>query len=341
MDQEATQKSVAARGLEGVCGHARIVDFLRTSLGGGKLAHAYLFAGPTGVGKRTTGVALAQAFHCSERPGAGCGECMPCSRIARGLHPDHVEVRPEQRSIKVSQVRDLEARAELGPHEGPALVIVIAPADRMTLAAANALLKTLEEPRPNVHFVLTAAAPHSLPATIRSRCQLLRFGPVETTEVRRFLVDRMGVEEERADLAARLAEGSIGRAVQLSEEEGLGSHRDRVVEVLKKTGVRPKPTALFDLAEQLAGLKDELGPFLDFLQLSLRDLVWNGIGEGSARERVLDTELLDELGEEVAGYPPEVYLSWRRVVQRAQKRLLANANKRLTLEQMLIELAER
>lgn len=333
--------AVWVRGLKSVCGHARVIDFLRAGLDAEKLAHAYLFAGPSGVGKTTVATALAQAFNCPAAPGRGCGTCSVCTRIARKVHPDYVEVEPDGRYIRVAQVRELETRVELGAHEGHVLVVVLTPADRMNTAAANALLKTLEEPKSGVCFVLASAAPHALLATVRSRCQILRFGPLAHDDVLGFLIEKLGFSREKAALPARLAEGSIGRALDLAQRVDLYESRRRVLEVLRKTHVRPQPTALFALAETLSGLKDELETFLEYLRLCLRDLAWNGAGSPSLQKRILDRELVAELGDQLNAFPPRVYLSWDRAVERSLRALNANANRKLTMEQMLIELAER
>src|SRR5206468_11280591 len=119
-----------------------------------KVASAYLFEGMVGVGKATTALALAQALNCERAPGQGCGACDPCRKIESGLHPDVVRVEPDGQFIKIAQVRQVTARAAYRPHEGRARVVILDPADAMNLEAANALLKTLEEPPADIHFVL-------------------------------------------------------------------------------------------------------------------------------------------------------------------------------------------
>lgn len=328
-------------GLDGLAGNAGSVSMLKKAIAQGKLAHAYIFTGPVGVGKRTAACALCQALHCKKKPFTGCGVCSTCSRIQRGLHPDYVVVEPERKWILVNSIRELSARIELGSFEGSAVVAVVNRADSMNTAAANALLKTLEEPRPGTYLILTTAALHSLPATVRSRCRMLRFGPLEEEQIKKIVKERTVVDDERAAAAARMAEGSLGRAFELSEEEGWKADRDRIVELVRKVGVHPTPEGLFELSEDLVKNIDDLKPFLDGLRRAFRDLVWWGLEGGAYRRRVLDPELIKLMPGDIIGRPPLTFLTWMRVVDRSLSALRANANRRLTMEQMVIELAER
>jgi DNA polymerase-3 subunit delta' len=328
-------------GLTGIVGHTRVLEVLRRSLDSGKLHHAYLFSGPGGVGKRTTARGLAQALNCETKPGTGCGRCNTCTRIERLLHPDYMEIGPDGKWIKVGQIRELEGRLETGPFEGRAVVAVLSPADWMNLAAANALLKVLEEPRPAVHFVLAAAAPLRLPATVRSRCQVLRFGPLSTGQVVSFLTRRAGLSEAVAGLAARLSEGSLGRALRLASASDLGDQRQMVNRICGLAGTRAAPDTVFHLAGELADAGAALDGVLELLRVYLRDLLWVCSGVEASGDRLVNMDQLDALKQRARGLHPGVVLTWDHSVRRAQAGLRAYANKRLAMEEMLLELTER
>jgi len=222
-------------------GQERALGALRSALARGALHHAYLFAGPEGVGKATAARLLAQASNC-DRAGASpdvaaaagalpdpCGECGPCRKIARGVHPDVMVLAEERvmaragrweprggrapsKDIVVDQVRDLvDHRLALRRGEGRRRFAIVDPADAMNPQAQNALLKTLEEPPDDTTLVLVSARPDLLLPTIRSRCARVAFGPLPDAAVAERLAAE-GRAPEEVRLAVALADGSLGRA---------------------------------------------------------------------------------------------------------------------------------
>lgn len=153
-------------------------DRLRESVEQERLAHALLFSGPAGTGKRIFAQALAAFILCHQRSGQACGECASCRHVAAGTHPDLLELSPEApgKGISVEAVREFNGHLFLTSQYRIARVGVIQPAEAMTLNAANGLLKTLEEPPAGSHILLVSDRLMSLPATIRSRCQIVNPG---------------------------------------------------------------------------------------------------------------------------------------------------------------------
>ncbi len=220
-------------GLDAVVGQEIVLQALRRAIERDRLPHALLFSGAQGIGKATTALLLAQALNC---PVAGpvdtCGECISCSKIARGIHPDVVWVAPMPRIIKIGQIRELIAAVGYRPHEGQRRVIVIDNAHAMQGPAQNAFLKTLEEPPPSTTIVLVTPAPGSLLPTVQSRCQTLRFSPVGQEVVREYLEQQMELPAEEARLRAALTPGSIGGALAL-DLDAYGALLETVVEALR------------------------------------------------------------------------------------------------------------
>jgi len=212
--------------LDGILGQARAVDLLRRSLSGGRLAHAYVFTGPPGVGKRATALALAAACLCTSRPGEGCGDCPECRLVLALTHPDlFVEdlaraqaERTSASQVSIEQVRRVRGHLSHRPVRGPRKLALIDDAERMTADAQNALLKTLEEPPGRTTLVLIATNAAVLLPTIRSRCQQVRFAPLEDAVIERLLVEG-GTDPADAATAAPLAEGGLVRARELSSGE--------------------------------------------------------------------------------------------------------------------------
>ena len=205
--------------LDEIVGQDRAVATLRRALAAGRLGHAYLFAGPPGVGKRSTALALALACVCAEAPGRGCGRCPECHLIGAGSHPDvfvedlaraQIE-RPTATHLSIEQVRRVRSQLAMRPIRGNHKIGLIEPAERMTADAQNALLKTLEEPPGTATLILVTANADALLPTIRSRCQRIRFTPLPTDLVERLLVAE-GVLAAAAQAASRLADGGLDAA---------------------------------------------------------------------------------------------------------------------------------
>jgi DNA polymerase-3 subunit delta' len=206
-----------------VVGQDAAVALLRRAVAADRLAHAYAFVGPPGVGRRLVALGLAQACLC--RAG-GCGTCPACRRVAAGQHPDCHLVAPVPPAdnprgapaIRIEQVRALEHQAALAPHEGARKVFVVDDAERTTLPAAQAFLKTLEEPPPRTLLVLVVANPRALPPTVLSRCQRVRFRPLGPEALAALLAARGRAPAEGA-LLARLCRGQLGAALAADADE--------------------------------------------------------------------------------------------------------------------------
>jgi DNA polymerase-3 subunit delta' len=199
-------------------GHERVCAFLRTASAQERLAHALLFAGPDGVGKRQVALALAAFLQCAQCAEDACGSCAPCRQIAAGSHPDVlvVGVPAGKKEIPVDRMRELKRFVQLQPVLAKAKVVIIDDAHMLTIAAQNALLKTLEEPPGRSFVILVANNLDALLPTVRSRCQAVRFGPLPTDTVVDILSTAHGIEVPLAREVAALAEGSPGRAMVLS-----------------------------------------------------------------------------------------------------------------------------
>lgn len=279
--------------LSEVRGQDVAVGILRRSLSRGRLHHALRFEGPRGVGKQTTAFALAASLLC-ERPASdhdACGECGACRRVrsqaanegaahpdlvvlGRGLHSPAVlgTDRPETDQIGVAQVRKLVlGRVAYAPHEGRALVFIVRDADELGPAAANALLKTLEEPRPRVVFVLVTARPRRLLDTVRSRTLPVRFGPWPEA----LLAEQLRARGLDPGLAAR-AEGSLGRALELADADAEEARRGFVTRFLAALDA-PDPTGVFALTDrgglEREALRERLGDVAAELSVRVRRLV--------------------------------------------------------------------
>ncbi|MDH4184419.1 MAG: DNA polymerase III subunit [Nitrospinota bacterium] len=205
--------------LSQIAGQATAVRILKAALPPGSPGNGYLFAGPAGVGKMTTALAWARALFCTDLQNQdACGRCGPCLKTQHENNPDLLILAPMVRDKKVKEeidiatVRGLISRLGFKPYEASRKVAIIKDADRLNLDAANALLKTLEEPSADTVLILTASNPARLPATIISRCRALRFNPAPVEVMVDYLTSNKGVDKAQARTLAVLSRGAIGSA---------------------------------------------------------------------------------------------------------------------------------
>ncbi|MBI2002174.1 MAG: DNA polymerase III subunit delta' [candidate division NC10 bacterium] len=321
-----------------ILGQDRAVAFLRSAWRTGRLSQAYCFAGPAGVGKRTAALALAQAINClaagnaaSQATADACGRCAACRKIAAGNHPDVIEVRPEEKTvITIDQIREVAARASLRAYEGRAKVWILDPADQMQEPAANAFLKTLEEPAGVSLFILVTATPSALLPTILSRCQEVRFDLLGEGHLRDLLA-RHGRPPE----AAALAGGSAARALALDVAEA-HARRDRIVqEVWDALGSLP---AVLERADDLGSDRPAFEAALEILAGYTRDMIVAKIAGGAVPLVHGDREA--DVARLAARYPVGAILNVFEAQVEAQRALARRANPRFTAERMLLRMRD-
>ncbi len=205
-----------------IVGQRMAVSILKRALEQGP-SHAYLFSGPPGVGKSAAAVAFAAGLACADD---GCGECGTCRRVLQGLpHPDVEIVVPEGNEIRKDEITEINVHAVYRPYEARAKVYIFLEAESFNEAAANAFLKTLEEPPGHVHFLLVTDKPERVKPTIVSRCQPVGFSPVPIPVLAADLVSRLGLSEQEAGLLARVSGGDLYHARELATSESARRQR--------------------------------------------------------------------------------------------------------------------
>jgi DNA polymerase-3 subunit delta' len=263
-----------------LAGQEAVVTQLRTALAGG-MTHAWLFTGPPGSGRSVAARAFAAALLCET---GGCGVCPSCRQVRAGTHADLLLVRPDGLSYGVRQTRDLVLRAAGAPSGGRWLVVLFEDADRCTEAAANALLKAIEEPAPRTVWLLCAPSAEDLVPTIRSRCRVVTLRVPTSSAVAAVLAERDGIDPERALAAARAAQGHVGRARRLATDPSAAARRAAVLRVpVSATSVGP---ALAAAAELVATAEEEAKSVTEQLDEPEREALRRAFGEGSTGKGV-------------------------------------------------------
>lgn len=317
-------------------GHKWAVEFLKRTLQTEHVPHALLLVGTSQVGKRTMALAYAQALNCQgEAP--PCGLCLSCRKIAHGSHPDVRLLDEKGASLKIEQIRDLQRELSLSPVEGRRRVAILTDFERATTQAANALLKTLEEPPARVVLILTTNEPDMLLPTITSRCQTLLLRPLSYEAVREALVERWNGEEDRAGLLARLSGGRLGWAVEaLTEPKALEARARRFddLQALLPQGVVERFGYAQQLSKDVSAARETL-----MLWMSWWRDVWL-VAEG-CREGLSNTDHLTEIEDAASRYGRLKAREAVSALRAALWQLERNVNPRLALEVLVLSLPTR
>ncbi len=317
-----------------VVGHDWAVKLLRRTVLAGRPSHALLITGPPNVGKGTLARAMAQTLLCTEtlRP---CASCRACRLVMAGNHPDLRWVTPQDGSLKVAQVRELTHQLALAPIEGPWQIAVLDRFELATAGAANALLKTLEEPPATVVLILLAQQAEALLPTIVSRCQIIPLRPVPRAVIERALIERWMVDAEQAKLLSHVCGGRLGWAVSAAQEPDVLSRRNQALDELS-TLVRDQRVARFAYAASLARRGTE--SILETLEL------WSGwwrdvmLLTSHSSVPLTNIDRREELTRAATRHDIQDVQSALVALQTTQDQLARNANTRLALEVLLLTL---
>ncbi len=323
--------------ISAVIGQNKAKKFLLTSFALGKMSHAYLFKGASGVGKKMVARAFAAFINCSAPSGQEvCGSCPSCKKFHSDNHPDLHIIEPQGAGIKIAQIRQLQKDLAYPPFEARTRVVIL-PDIHDTMRrpeVANSLLKTLEEPPADTLLILTGDEAGGILPTILSRCQLVPFSPLSYQEVAGLLSPK--VAHSQALTLATVAEGSPGRAALL-HSKGLLELRRSMIDTLTHLGPdSPEAVdAVYGLAAQAAALKENLSELLDLLATWLRDLILLAL---QSRGQLINHDLADLLDHGHRAWNHSGLLTALDHIDQARRQLLRNCNRTLVCEVLFFAL---
>ncbi len=327
-----------------VVGHEWAVRQMRLAVERDEVPHALLITGSERIGKMTLARTVAKAMLCKtsgdDRP---CGHCSACKRMESGNYPDFMAIEPEdpaRPSLKVDQIRALERFLYLTPNESSYKIAIVSPFEVATISAANALLKTLEEPPPYAHLILLASDTETLLPTIVSRTQQLALRPLERAKIQQALVERWHVPEQQAERLARLSGGRLGWAVQAATDATYLERMQLALQTLFELLDSDLPSR-FDKAKALAKDTEQLVEFLEYWQAGWRDILLLQANASVDEEKVrglVYREELQPLVRTARRIPVQASVQTLRRLKEAQTALYQNANTQLLVENLLLNL---
>jgi DNA polymerase-3 subunit delta' len=319
-----------------VYGHEWAQQLLRLARQQNATRHAYLFLGPEHIGKTTLARSFAQALTCENPEGetglGACGRCRSCRLAAEGMHPDHRFFAPAGNQLVIEQIREVVREASRSPIESRFKVFIITSFERANLNAANALLKTLEEPSATTRIILVSHQPSGLLDTIISRCQLLRLRPLPEKVIIAALREKSGLSEQDALRLARLSNGRLGTALALADDpEAWQTYKERIAQMLT---IVDASTAERMAAAQTLEKSGHLETTLQEWLLWWRDVL---IIQNNNTSLVINQEHLPELTHLAERIPKAQVRRFIEAIMATSGYLRKNVNRQLALEALLLK----
>ena len=326
-------------GFKDIVGHEQIIWHLKNAVSTGKISHAYMFNGEQGSGKKLLANLFAMTLQWEEGGTEPCMKCRSCRQALTGNHPDIIRVSHEKpNTIGVEDIRgQVNGDIQIRPYNGKYKIYIISDADRMTVQAQNAILKTIEEPPGYAVLMLLANNADMMLPTILSRCVRLNLKAVKDGDIKEYLMKNMQIPDYQAEISAAFAQGNVGKAVKLASSDKFNEMKQDVLELLRYMD-RMELYEIMDAVKRINAYREDMDDFLDLLTVWFRDVLLfkATLDAGSLifkdelpaiqkRARTSSYEGLEEI---------------IRAIDRARVRLKANVNFDLVLELLLLTIKE-
>lgn len=325
-------------GFHDILGHEAVKQHFQKAIEAHKISHAYILAGEAGMGRKSLANAFAMTLLCEKGKSEPCMECHACRQVLSGNHPDLIHVTHEKSAIGVDDIREqINDTIMIRPYSSYYKIYIVDEAEKMTVQAQNALLKTIEEPPGYAVIILLTTNPEAFLPTILSRCIQLKLRPLRDSVVQEYLAGSLQVPEKEARLYAAFARGNLGKAIRLAGSSEFRHLYDEMVYMLKSV----KTMELSELLDRIKRWKDEeldIGECLDFMQVWYRDALMFKVTKDPDLLIFRDEFIaLDKLSK-ITGY--DGFEKILEAIDKARVRLDANVNMELAMELMLLVMKE-
>ncbi|MCI5649571.1 MAG: DNA polymerase III subunit delta' [Fusicatenibacter sp.] len=327
------------QGFRDVVGHQEIIEHLQNAISMGKVSHAYLFGGESGSGKKLLATLFAMTLQCEQHGIEPCMECPSCRKAISKNHPDIISITHEKpNTISIDEIREqLINDVTIKPYGSPYKIYIINEAQKMTLQAQNALLKTIEEPPAYAVILLLADNPDALLPTITSRCVQLNLKPVGNQMVKNYLMERMHIPDYQAEVDASLAQGNIGKAERIAGSPEYAEVLENALRLVRYSDTM-QLHEIVEAIKKLTAEKDNIEDYLDIFSVWFRDVLL------FKATREVDTlvfkQEINSIRERAKKSSYEGLEQIIDAIQKARVRLKANVNFDLTMELLFLTIKE-
>lgn len=320
-----------------IIGHEKIINYLKKSIENSNIGHAYIFEGPSGVGKTLTAINYAKGILCKNFQLDSCERCSSCVKINSNNHADFRFIESQEKSIKNTQIESIQQDLLRRPNESEKMVYIINKAATMTISAQNRFLKTLEEPSKYAVIILLTENANSLLPTIKSRCQILKFSPISLNMIEQYLVEKYLVDEDNAKILSIFSCGIIGKAIKLYNSKDFKEKRERSINIVEKI-INNNIIDMFDTIEYFTSYKDEIEEILDMLIYVYRDILITGTT--SLEDMIINVDKKEFIKSCLQKIEYTRIGEIINLIEKTKKDIRANINFQLAIENMLLKIQD-
>jgi DNA polymerase-3 subunit delta' len=327
------------QGFQKVVGHQEIITHLQNAISMNKVSHAYLFGGESGSGKKMMASLFAMTLQCEKHGVEPCMECPSCKKAQSQNHPDIIYVKHEKpNTISIDEIREqLINDVMIKPYSSPYKIYIIDEAQKLTLQAQNALLKTIEEPPEYAVIMLLTENADTLLPTIRSRCVMMKLRNIKDQLVKKYLMEQMEIPDYKADVCVAFAQGNVGKAIMLATSEYFNEIKEEAVHLLRNIDEMDVPE-LMEAVKKCMTYKLEINDYLDIIAIWYRDvLIYKAT---KSVDRVVFSDQLRYIKERASKSSYEGIENILDGLEKAKARIKANVNFELTMELLLLTIKE-
>ena len=316
-------------------GNQLVKNALQSSIKKGKISHAYIFDGQEGCGKKLLAKTFAKALQCQKKGIDSCGECISCKALDNLNHPDIIYISPTKASIGVTEVREqINAIINIKPYAHQYKIIIVENAEKLTSAAQNAVLKTLEEPPAYGIIIFLSNNINSFLPTILSRCVNFKLLPVNNFEVKAYLSEKSTNISDASEFCITYAGGNIGFLNKLLEDENFITMREAAINFLINLDAKSM-NQIFDQFKIIEEHKSDFDNFLEIVQLFLRDCI---VAKELGQKHILQTDKKGIILDYIKNIEQDILIKKLEIILNAKYMLKYNTNFQMTIEVMLLKL---
>lgn len=319
-----------------IIGHEKVIETLKRSINKGTVSHSYIFEGEEGLGKKKIAYIFAKTLLCKKQKDEPCNCCTSCMKFDKGNHPDLLVIEPEKGLIKKGEVEALIKSVTKAPFESLRKIFIIDDSHKMNLEAKNALLKTLEEPPGYINIILITSSSNLLLPTILSRCQGIKFYPVDSKKIADLLISLYDKSKDEAKFIADFSKGSVGKSIELATSDSFFQKREEIIKLIDNLLKGDKTKAISSIGF-FNDNKENIEEILDIFSFWFRDLIiYKELGDN---DLIINSDKIEYLSR-------QSFIHFNKIndiidkVQQTKENINRNINFQLSIETMLLNIQE-